>query len=234
MFKMFKPTFFVLPIAWLTVLVLAALDGITPLLEGAGLSPRTSWGVVAVQAVVTIIFATPLWRAVWRWFPSLNHYVYPDLNGEWDVELETNWPRIDRTLKAANGEELPIDMREGPEEALPALGNMVMRARIKQTWLTMKMDLWNPAGLGASPIRESQTLLVAPFQGEDGRHGLAYIYEQENATDVVSDDAKFKGAAWIVRDRDDPNVLCGRMWNDRMWRRGMNTAAELRFTRRAT
>jgi hypothetical protein len=229
MFKMLKPTFLVVPVAWLTVLTLAALDAIKPWLTGAGLAPRTSWAVVAVQVIVTVAIATPLWRVLWRWVPPLSRYVYPDLNGEWDVQLETNWPRIDQTLKAANGEIEPLDMRKGPDAALPPLGQMLMRARIKQSWLKMKMDLWNPIGEG--PIRESQTLQVTPFQGEDGRHGLTYIYEQENKTDVVSDDTKFRGAAWIVCDRDDPNVLTGRMWNDRMWRRGMNTAADLRFTR---
>jgi hypothetical protein len=77
-------------------------------------------------------------------------------------------------------------------------------------------------------------LLVEPFRGEDGRHGLAYIFEQENATDVVSDDAKFRGAVWLVRDRYDPNLLSGRMWSERVWRRGMNTAADLCFKRRKT
>jgi hypothetical protein len=93
------------------------------------------------------------------------------------------------------------------------------------------MELWNPANTG--PIKESKTLLVEPFRGKGGRHGLAYVFEQANETDVMSDDSKFRGAAWIERDRDDANVFCGRMWTDRMWRFGMNTAADLRFTRQA-
>lgn len=230
MFKMLKPTFLIVPVAWLTLLLWTGFDAARPLLAGIGLTPRLSWAVLGVQIVVTLFFVTPLWRKAWKKWPVLGRLVYPDLNGDWDVELSTNWPRIDQILKAAKGDAPPIDMRTGPETDLPPLGTMNMRARIIQSWLSMKMELWNPRGEG--PILESQTFMIMPFRGEDGRHGMTYIYEQENATDVVSDDTKFRGAAWIVQDRDDPDLLCGRMWSDRMWRRGMNTAADLRFVRR--
>src|SRR3546814_16864453 len=82
------------------------------------------------------------------------------------------------------------------------------------------------------PPRSTRTDTLFPYTTLfRSRHALAYIFEQVNQTDVVSDDAKFRGAVWVTRDRDDPNALCGRMWSDRMWRRGMNTAADLRFTR---
>jgi hypothetical protein len=230
MFKMFPPTFFSVPVAWLTVLILIGLNAATPLLAGLGITPRLSWTVFIVQALVTAVFVTPLWRLIWRLVPALNRWVYPDLNGEWDVEGETNWDRIDTTLKAANGEAAPVDMRRADEAQLPPLGRTMMRARITQSWINMKVLLWNPVGQG--PIKESRTLTVEPFRGEEGRHGLTYVFEQENAVTAVSDERTFMGAARVVRDRDDPNVLCGRMWTDRMWRRGMNTAADIRFTRR--
>ena len=229
MFKMLHPTFFAVPVAWLTIGMLAILSVATPQLAGMGITPKTSWAVLGVQAVVAIIFLTPAWRLVWLICPPLNRWFFPDLNGEWDVEGQTNWPRIDATLKAANGEIANIDMRNGEESVLPLLGNTLMRARITQSWVNIKVTLWNPKGLG--PIKESHTLSVQPFRGDEGRHGLVYVFEQENDTTVVSDDRKFLGAARIVLDRDDIKLLCGQMWTDRMWRRGMNTAAEIRFRR---
>jgi hypothetical protein len=229
MFKIYSPRFLVAAVAWATVMVVLLLNGLKPLLSGAGLSVGFSLQVAIVQFIFTLFFVTPIWRVVWRRLPKLNDWIYPDLNGDWDVELKSNWPRIDALLKSANGEASAIDMRKGDEAALPPLTNLKMKARITQSWITMDMELWNPASAG--PIRESKTLIVEPFRAKSGRHGLTYVFEQSNDTDVVSDDSKFRGAAWIERDRDDPNVLCGRMWSDRMWRRGMNTAAELRFTR---
>lgn len=229
MFKVLSPTFFALVVAWLTTLVLAAVNAATPFLASLGMTPGLNWGVLAVQAIVTIIFVTPLWRKVWARVPALRRW-YPDLNGEWDVELESNFPRIDATLKAAKREAPAIDMREAPETDLPALGNAIMRARITQSWLSIEMVMWNPSGQG--PIKESRTLAVDPYRSKDGRHGLNYIFEQENVSAVVSDDRTFLGAARIALDLHDREVLCGRMWTDRMWRRGMNTAANLRLTRR--
>lgn len=230
MFKMFKPTFLVVPVAWLTILIVLGVERVTPFLQGLGITPKVSWAVLVVQLVVTVIVVTPLWRTLWWMIPKLNHWVYPDLTGDWDVEGETNWDRIDALLLSANHEAPPLDMRRGDETKLPPLGKFKMQARITQSWLSISMELWNPAGQG--PIDQSHTLVVEPFRGENGRHGLTYVFEQTNRTDVVSDDTKFRGAAWLVRDRDDPNVLCGRMWSDRMWRRGMNTAADLRLTRK--
>lgn len=229
MFKIYPPTFFLVPVAWLTATILSALNVLTPFLTSLGLTPKTSWAIFVVQAVITVIFVTPLWRVAWRWFPKLNELIYPDLNGEWVVEGHTNWPRIDALLRSANGEAPPLDIRHADDAELPPLGPTIMRARITQSWLEISMTLWNPTGQG--PIKESKTCVTEPFRGKEGRHGLSYIFEQENATKVVSDDRVFKGAAWLVRDRDDPDLLCGHMWSDRMWRRGMNTAAEIKFKR---
>jgi len=229
MFKLCPTKLLVGIVAWLTIMVLLAVDASSPLLEGAGLTAGLSLKVLIVQFIFTIVFTTQLWRIVWRWMPKLNEWVYPDLNGDWDVELKSNFARIDALLKAAKGDGSPVDFRVGDDATLPPLGAFKMQARIKQSWSRFEMELWNPYGTG--PIKNSKTLLIEPFRGEDGRHGLAYIFEQANETDVVSDDRQFRGAARIERDRDDANVLCGTMWTDRMWRRGMNTAAELRFTR---
>ena len=31
------------------------------------------------------------WRGIWRWVPKLNDWVFPDLNGEWDVRIHWIW-----------------------------------------------------------------------------------------------------------------------------------------------
>jgi hypothetical protein len=64
MFKMFPPNFFVVPLAWLTILILSGFNAVTPFLRGLGIDPALSWVVLGVQGVVTAIFVTPLWRAL--------------------------------------------------------------------------------------------------------------------------------------------------------------------------
>lgn len=32
------------------------------------------------------------WRRLWRWFPALNHLVYPDMGGEWDIKIHWQSP----------------------------------------------------------------------------------------------------------------------------------------------
>jgi hypothetical protein len=232
MFKLCPIKLLVGIVAWLTVMVVLVLNALRPIFEGVGVTAGFSLTVALVQLVFMLVFITPLWRIIWRRVPKLNEWIYPDLNGDWDVELQSNFPRIDALLSSAKGDAPSVDFRNGNESVLPPLGTYKMRARIRQSWAEIEIDLWNPRDEG--PIKNSKTLIVEPFRGSGGRHGLAYVFEQTNETDAVSDDSKFRGAAWIERDRDDANVLCGRMWTDRMWRRGMNTAAELRFTRRAT
>ncbi|MGH6712983.1 MAG: hypothetical protein ACREEK_29020 [Bradyrhizobium sp.] len=213
-------------------MVVLAVNASTVFLQGFGLTVTLSLTVALVQLLFTLVFVTPLWRTVWRWLPKLNDWVYPDLNGIWDVELKSNFSRIDALLKSAKGDEHSLDFRSAHESALPPLSVHKMHARITQSWAKIEMEFWNPDGTG--PIKDSTTLMVEPFRRSGGRHGLAYIFDQSNETDVMSDESKFRGAGWIERDRDDENVFSGRMWTDRKWRFGMNTAGEVRFTRQIT
>lgn len=229
MFKMLHPTFLVVPVAWLAIFLLMGLNAVTPSIRALGITPTNSWVVLIVQGVISLAFLTPLWRVVWKLLPQLNRWFYPDLSGEWDIELHSNFSRIEAVLDAAFDTSTTLDMRHCPADALPPLQLGRLRAKVTQSWVGMDMEVWSPDGTG--PIEQSETIIVEPFRGRQGRHGLGYIFEQDNETDTPSDAACFRGAAWIVRDRKDPNVLHGRMWNDRMWRRGMNTAANVRLTR---
>jgi hypothetical protein len=31
------------------------------------------------------------WRHLWKWIPSLNHVLFPDIGGKWDIEINWNW-----------------------------------------------------------------------------------------------------------------------------------------------
>ena len=230
MFKAFPPRIIIFVAVWLTIMLYAGLSALAPMLFEEPV-PILGLVVAGVQFIFTLFFVTPLWRSVWRWVPQFNQWVYPDLNGEWDVELKFNWPRIDALMKAARGEGERLDYRTATETDMPPLGTMRLRARIKQSWLKMSMLMWNPDD--STPIRESNTRLIYPVRDEDGRHGIAYIFQQKSETDNVADDSSFRGAAWLVVDHSNPDILRGEMWTDRMWRHGMNTAGTVELTRRS-
>src|SRR6266404_332004 len=62
-----------------------------------------------IDAIVLLLLVSPVWRYVWRKIPAMEKWVYPDLNGVYDVTIRTNWPIQTRMLAAAKGEGEPFD-----------------------------------------------------------------------------------------------------------------------------
>lgn len=42
-------------------------------------------GAAALHGIILLLIATG-WRKIWKYFPSLNYLLFPDLNGSWDME----------------------------------------------------------------------------------------------------------------------------------------------------
>lgn len=183
----------------------------------------------AAWILLNAILWNPIWRFLWKTFPKLNEWVFPDLNGTWEVELCSNWPRQEQLLDAAASNQLQIDMRHCPDADLAKLTPIVLRAEITQTWWSFEMVMYNPAG--NTPIDKSNTISVDPIRKKGLLPpGICYFYKQTNATDNVSDDAEFYGAARLSYDFTTRR-LTGLTWTARMWRRAMNTAGTITFTR---
>ena len=205
-------------------------------LVGSLIGDLTAHGVklTAIPALTWIVLNALLWNPVWRWlwkkFPALSRWVFPDLNGEWDVELCSNWPRQLQLLEAAASAERQVDMRKCDVGELAALTPMQLRAEIHQTWWDFEMVLYNPRG--DTPIDRSNTVSVDPFPRAGLQPpGICYFYKQQNATDNVSDDNEFYGAARLTYDFKTGR-LTGLAWTARMWPRAMNTAGPITFKRR--
>lgn len=185
--------------------------------------PALAW--IALSAMLW----NPVWRLLWRKIPSLNQIIFPDLNGRWKLELSSNWPRQEQLLNAAMSEHDAIDMRRCPPERLASLQTVFLEAEVKQTWWSIEMKIWNP--LRDTPIKRSDTISVDPFVGTGFKpHGICYFFKQTNETDVGSDDAEFYGAARVEYD-PATDTLEGLVWSARQWRRAMNTAGTVKFSR---
>lgn len=219
-------------------LSIAAWLGVSLVLLSAklGLSLSTKAVVSAVDFfILSVMFANPVWRFVWnrtgfigRW---LSRKIYPDLNGTYDVLLESNWPVVKQMLDAARKEALPFNPFDLDQPSPPLL-SVELEAVIAQSWFEIKMCM-RPKKPGAV-IERSETLATVPTKDAgNGEKGLVYVFRQENASRAATDDPFFEGATRLRIDRTDQTILTGEYWNNRAWHRGINAAGKLRLVRRS-
>lgn len=219
-----KPVLFA-AIAWVVLGLIAVLPHANQLLSldiKVTSAPYYAWIIFS-----TIVFK-PVWRFFWKRISWLNNY-FPDLNGQWDVELHSNWPRQEQVMHAANKIGDKFDIKQASDSELAPLLPIKLRAEINQNWWSIQMTLRNPAK--NTPIDGSDSVLIEP-RAADGLVApmILYIYKQINSTDNVSDDSEFYGAAKLSYDKS-LDKLDGVFWTARMWRRAMNTAGTITFTR---
>jgi hypothetical protein len=213
----------------------------------AAVSLLTIFGAIAVSVplriVVTIVdvlllsvlFSNPVWRFVWNqtgpigtW---LSRKIYPDLNGTYDVMLESNWPVVKRMLDAARHDAESFDPFN-PKESAPGLLMVELEARIEQTWFEISM--WMYPKTPDAVIKRSNTLATIPVKTPANfDNELIYVFEQENDSRAPTDDERHQGAARLKIDHEDSSKLSGEYWNNRAWRRGVNAAGRLTLVRRS-
>lgn len=228
MYQLLGPKFIIPLAAWMSVSILTIL-GIV------GISVSLRLIVAAVDtALLVILFSNPVWRWVWghtgpigRW---LSKEIYPDLNGTYDVTLESNWPIVKRMLDASAKNADPFDPFANNQDAIPLL-KVELEAVIEQSWFNITMWMY-PKESGAA-IKRSRTLATIPIRGDSiVEKELIYIFEQENDTRAPTDDPYHEGAARLKINRSDQRILTGEYWNNRAWHRGINAAGRLNLRRR--
>ncbi len=227
MYRILPKKLLVIVIGWLVVSMVMLGQSLGSLLQ-------FEIKLTAIPALVWFAINALLWNPVWRWlwkkFPKLNELIFPDLNGIWEVELCSNWPRQAQLLDAAASPDKVMDMRRFDESELAPLTPIKLEAEICQTWFGFEMLLYNPRG--DTPIDRSDTISVDPFPRAGLRRpGICYFYKQVNATDNIADEAEFYGAARLEYDFKK-DQLTGLAWTARMWRQAMNTAGAITFTRK--
>lgn len=79
-------------IAWIAAIYAMLVGLVAILLDLSGLGGITlAVKGVSVLNILLLLFAIFGWRHIWKRFPKLGEWVYPDLNGKWDVEIYWNW-----------------------------------------------------------------------------------------------------------------------------------------------
>lgn len=210
---------------WLVIGIIAVLN-LANQLAGTGFKASNAPGYAWLA--LYLILWNPVWRFIWRRVPILKRW-FPDLNGKWNVELQSNWPRQEQLLNSASQGQPVIDMRHVAETQLAPLTSLQLVAEISQTWWDFEICLTNPRA--DSPIERSDSFTVEAFPRKGMKHaGISYFYKQMNLTANVADDNEFYGAARLSYD-PDTDSLTGLFWTARMWQRAMNTAGTITLTR---
>ncbi|ASK87164.1 MULTISPECIES: hypothetical protein [Sphingomonadaceae] len=232
MYKIFPLRSLTYLISFLTLTVFLVIELAT---DAFGFEVR----LLAIPGIVWVIllgFAfNPIWRKIWSWsakipfIPDLNDKIFPDLNGEWEMLLESNWSRQEQILEAAKDGRRSFDIKSCDQNDLEPLMQVGLKAEIEQSWWSIKITVTNPRQ--DTPIKESQTNIVIPRKKSEGQpSSLCYFYDQTNDTDNQADDPEFSASACLSYDykRD---ILEGTFWTERQWRRAMNTAGRLTLKR---
>lgn len=229
MYRVIPHKFLFLAIAWLVVGSVYALNAIEALMNANWFGPAHA--VTIGWLVGNLLLWKPAWRWVWRRAPFLNRVVFPDLNGIWDVEMQSNWPIHKQVIDAAAGRGGQLDVLQCPESDLAALQPVMLEAEIDQSWFKIEIVMRNPAN--NTPIDRSDVISAEPFPADGLKpSGLLYFFKQRNQTQNLADDAEFYGAARVEYDLKS-DMLKGCFWTARMWGRAMNTAGLITFRRRA-
>jgi hypothetical protein len=230
MYQVLGPKILVGIACWLAVSIVLIMGHF-----GMSANARIVVGVVD-GLLFFVVFATPVWRFFWnstgpigRW---LAKKIYPDLNGTYDVILESNWPVVKRMLDASRKDAErfdPFNLDQPP----PDLQRVELQATIEQSWFDICMRMY-PKTAGAV-IKSSRTLVTVPLSGTSSKDKeLVYLFEQDNEQRAPTDDERFCGAARLVIDPGIPGRLSGEYWNNRAWRRGVNAAGRLTLIKRSS
>src|SRR3546814_12250543 len=106
---------------------------------------------------------------VWKKVPPLGRWIFPDLNGEWDVEIVSNHSIHGQLGDAAARRTEKLDIDLCPHCDLVPLMTDHPKADIVQTCVKSAVVLANPAGNPSS--RRSKVLTVLSLPAEDLKTG---------------------------------------------------------------
>ena len=209
---------------WIAVSVIILLGTFTSL----AIPTQARYAILFVDALLFVLTLKFVWRLLWKTIPLLETW-FPDLNGEYDVELHHNWPIQQRMLEAAAGGE-KFDPRL-PQTIKPSLGVTRVKASIDLTFYSVRVKMWAASSNDpGTVIEESRTISTNLIRASDSQpNRIAYIYQQKNRRDrqAVTDDTVFEGAA--ILKIISGNELRGEYWTNRAWQNGLSTAGQIVF-----
>ena len=211
-----------------TLLVLAVLAVVcVPLLFDQSATATEIWsrrGVVLL--VLNLLIAALCIRPVFRVVHLISFgktWLFPMLDGEWEAEIRSNWPRIKHMYGAARDGGPAFDAMR-TELSDSELEESVTRAKvtIASNLLTMSLRLEPHAS-----ARISRTRFVRAEWRKPDMPEISYVYEQDDPGPVAATDARRHFGAGILRYDEVSDTLAGDYWTQRREDAGFNTAGSI-------
>ena len=172
---------------------------------------------VTLSIGIFYIFGNWLWKYVWKIIPQLNTWYFPNLNGRWTGNVNSNWPLVRKILPehASSGED--------------TLSEHPITIDIKQTLFSIHLIM-----NADDEYSSSKTLVVIPEKNkETGEITLYELYESKVLTPKNTDHSRYFGAGVLnYRNDGSKDIIEGHYWTDREWRKGLNTAGSLQVIRK--
>lgn len=174
--------------------------------------------VIASSAVILLLGETPLfpwlssWPVLWR--------IFPNITGEYEVELASNWS----VIEARNQGRAAEIAADGSTALFKKSGKMKITTRLTRIDISLKTN---------DNYLTSETA-VCSVRRENGEKMpvLFYVYESFIGTPKPTDSQRHFGAARIaIPLQRRPKVLEGHYWTDRNWHQGLNTAGRIKLRR---
>lgn len=196
--------------------------------------PRILSSSTTIAATMLLFLANnaPFFRFIWGLYSKISKDAFPDLSGEWEVELQSNYPVYLAIADAAQNKDRNFDVFSPGEVEKIKLKQMRGTGTIKVTFI--EISIQTKFDDGVTPPSESHTLVASPIKKTNGtsQHQLTYVYVSKRRDTQADDVTEHHGAAWIDLTGDGENLtLEGNYWTKRNWRRAGNTAGRITFSR---
>ena len=183
-----------------------------------------------IAGVASLFLFQCVWRTVWRLpviGPFLSERLFPDLNGDWEIEIRSNWPIISAMANAAKDKQAERLDAFGDPARLPSFVVSKFRGKINQRWYGSTLTIDSNE---STPLRTSRTVSFDFLRATDDQpKRVAWFFRQENREVTASDEDNFLGSALL--EVTNSVQLDGKYWNNRSWRRGLNAAGEITMRR---
>ena len=177
---------------------------------------RAASATLSVTTVLLIVISTTsFWRLFWFFIKPLNWWVFPDLNGDWEVSLHSNVGEI--------AQKNPDLKKQNPKSNVSGV-------------ITIKQSLLKTVTIFRSNdgYSDSETTFVNLIHTPNSsRFKLAYVYENNTPQPHSSDEQRHFGAAEVEIRWDDGDLVAeGLYWTNRRWSEGLNTAGKISMKRK--
>jgi SMODS-associating 2TM, beta-strand rich effector domain len=138
---------------------------------------------------------------------------FPDIDGEWHAELESNWELI--------AQRAGLDTPRPTEEPTRARITIISRLFLIKINLTTEYSC------------SSTSSVSVTRNEEDGSFQLAYLYRNRTLKPLETDSSTHNGAGWlqVIQEPNGEVWMQGSYWTDRNWHKAMNTAGRITLRR---